>query len=303
MVSVAARMGARGRTGAPWSERHFPFLVLLPALAFLFLISVFPLVYNLVVSFQRLSMFEADTSFAGFENYRELLADDRFWGSLVNTLIFAGLALPAQVVLGVAMAHLFSRDFPLKRVFVALLLLPAMISPIVAGSSWKLMFDNRYGPVNQIIGWFAGEDVTVIWTVDPMFVYPAILIVEIWQHTPFVFLLVLAAYANVDRELIESAELEGASGWTIFRRIILPAIRPVLVVVITIRALDLFRLFDIVWILTRGGPGTRTETVSMYAYQQGFVEFETSYAAAMSFVILAILFAATVAALRRIGVR
>jgi multiple sugar transport system permease protein len=142
----------------------------------------------------------------------------------------------------------------------------------------------------------------VLWIINPLLVYPAILIVEIWEHTPFVFLLLLAALASVDRNLIDAAEIDGASAWRIFRRVKLPSIRPVLVVVVAIRALDIMRLFEIVWALTRGGPGSMTETISIYAYLLGFEQFETSYTAAMAFVLIAILSTLVVFTLRRVEI-
>jgi multiple sugar transport system permease protein len=180
--------------------------------------------------------------------------------------------------------------------------MPVVISPVIAGATWRLLFDNRFGPINQVLGWFAGEPVTILWTVDPNFVYPTILIAEIWQWTPFMFLLLLAALTNVDKSQLEAAELDGAGFWRTFRRIVLPAIWPVLAIAVLIRALDLFRLFDVVWALTRGGPGTLTETFSIYAYVQGFQQFETSYTAAMAFVVIVILAVTVTLALRRMEI-
>ena len=173
---------------------------------------------------------------------------------------------------------------PGRQVFVALLVLPVVISPIVAGAMWRLLFDNRFGPINQILGWITGQETTMLWTVNPGLVYPAILSAEIWQWTPFMFLLLLAALSNVDQSQLEAAAIDGAGFWRTFRKIVLPAIWPVMAIAVLIRALDLFRLFDVVWALTQGGPGTMTETISIYAYVQGFQQFETSYAAAMAFV-------------------
>ena len=167
---------------------------------------------------------------------------------------------------------------------------------------WRLLFDNRFGPINQIISWFTGEPATILWIVNPSFVYPAILIAEIWQWTPFMFLLLLAALSNVDRSLIEAAQIDGAGFLTTLFKITLPLIKPVIWIALLIRGLDLFRLFDIVWALTKGGPGTRTETISIYAYIQGFQQFETSYAAAMAFVIIVILSLLVMLALRRVEI-
>ena len=285
---------------ADFADRRFKHLVIAPAVLVLLLIGVFPIVYTLVVSLQNINMLEEDTSFSGLMNYAQLLHDLRFWQALLHTLIFLAIALPVEVALGLLLAFLFLERMPGRQVFVALLVLPVVISPIIAGATWRLLFDNRFGPINQIVSWFAGEPTPILWVVNPSFVYPAILIAEIWQWTPFMFLLLLAALSNVDKSQLEAAEIDGASFLTTFRKIVLPAIGPVLAIAVLIRGLDLFRIFDAVWQLTRGGPGNKTETLSVFMYIKGFQGFETSYIAALV-VVLALLFSALVmAALQRV---
>lgn len=265
-------------------DRHFRHILLLPALIFLLALGTMPVLYNLFVSFQDITMLDENRSFAGALNYQRLVSDTRFWEAWGHTFLIAAIALPIQIVLGLGLGVLFLPEFPAKRVFVALMVLPTVISPIVAGASWRLMFDHQFGPVNQILGWFMGEAPVILWTTDPSFVYPAIVILEVWAHTPFVFLLLLAALAQVDRSLIDAAEIDGASRWTVFRRVVLPTIRPVLFTVILIRFVDLMRLFDFIYALTQGGPGTTSETISVYMYVQGFQQFATSYTGALAFV-------------------
>ncbi len=300
-TSYEGALPRRSRTGS-FTERNFKYLMIFPAVLVILLIGLFPIIYTLTISVQNLTMLSEDTSWHGFVHYSRLLDDPRFWDSLRHTLIFVAIALPAELLLGLALAYLFLDRMPGRQIFVALLVLPVVTSPIIAGATWRLMFDNRFGPVNQIISWFAGEPVTILWTVDPAFVYPAILIAEIWQWTPFMFLLLLAALTNVDQSQLEAAEIDGAGFWRKFRRIVFPAIWPVMAIAILIRGLDLFRLFDVVWALTRGGPGTRTETFSIYAYVQGFQQFNTSYTAAMAFVVIVLLAASITLALRRMEI-
>jgi multiple sugar transport system permease protein len=226
----------------------------------------------------------------------------RLWQSLGHTLIFTAVALPVELALGLLLAHLFLEKMPGRAIFIALLTLPTMISPIVSGATWRLLFDHHFGPINQIIAWIAGHQVPIIWIVNPNTVYPAILICEIWQWTPFMFLILLAALSNVDKSLLEAAELDGAPYVTVFRRIVLPAIWPVMSVALMIRGLDLMRLFDIVWALTRGGPGTMTETVSIYTYLQGFEQFEVSYTAAIAFLMIILLTVAVMWLLKRMEI-
>jgi len=281
-------------------DRAFRLALVAPSIAVLLLVGVFPLVYLIVVSFQNITMTDVDTSFQGLLNYELLLDDERLWESLLHTLIFIAVALPIELVLGLAMAQLFIERIPGRAVFIALLVLPVLVSPIVAGATWSLMFDNRFGPINQILGWFAGHPVSLLWTIRPELVYPAILVAEVWQWTPFMFLLLLAALSAVDKSQLEAAAIDGASWWRTFRQIVLPAIWPVMAVAILIRALDLFRLFDIVWALTKGGPGTMTETVSMFAYVKGFQQFETSYVAAVSLLIIVLLSTLVLWTLKRV---
>ena len=209
------------------------------------LIGLFPLVYSLVISFQNMTMTDQDTSFHGLMNYAQLFRDHRLWQAILHTLLITAVALPLELVLGLMMAQLFLDNMPGRQLFVALIVLPTIISPIVAGATWRLLFDHRYGPINQIISWLAGHQLVLLWTVNPRLVYPAIFICEIWQWTPFMFLILLAALSHVDRSLLEAAELDGARFWRIFFKIVLPAIWPVMAIAILIRGLDLFRIFDI----------------------------------------------------------
>ncbi len=286
-------------TAAAHPDRHFKHWLIAPAVFLLLLVGLFPLFYSLAVSFMRIDMMDVDTSFHGLYNYVNLFKDARLWQSLGHTLLITAIALPIELVAGLAMAYLFLERMPGRQIFVSLLVLPTIISPIVAGATWRLLFDNQYGPINQMLGWVWGERVNALWTISPTLVYPAIIFCEIWQWTPFMFLILLAALSNVDKSLTEAAEIDGASFWRTFRRIVLPAIWPVMAIAILIRGLDLFRIFDIIWALTLGGPGTMTETISIYAYSQGFKQFETSYTAAMAFLVIAILTVVVTWAIRR----
>ena len=283
-------------------ERVFKYLLIAPAVFVILLIGLYPLIKLIVTSFQNISLFDNDTSYQGFINYARLFDDGRLWKSLLHTIVFTVIALPIELVLGYLLALLFLEKLPFKQTLVALILLPTIISPIVAGSTWRLMLDQRFGPINQIIGWFAGGEVKLLWTVETALVWPAILIAEVWQWTPFMFLLLLAALSNVDKEQLEAAQIDGASRWMTFRRIVLPAILPVMFIAVLIRALDLFRVFDVIWTMTQGGPGTFTETISIYAYKMAFREFEISYSAAIAFLVIFILTVIVVWALRRVEV-
>jgi multiple sugar transport system permease protein len=285
---------------AGFADRNFKYFLVGPSIFVLLLIGIFPLVYLLLVSFQGITMMEADTGFVGLRNYAHLFHDQRLWQALLHTVIFTTVALPLELVLGLAMAQLFLDRLPGRQIFIALLVLPVVVSPIVSGATWSLMFDQRFGPINQVIGWITGGQQTLLWTINPKLVYPAIIAAEVWQWTPFMFLLLLAALANVDKSQLEASAIDGAGYWRTFFKIVLPAIWPVMAVAILIRGLDLFRLFDIVWALTKGGPGTMTETISIFTYVKGFQQFETSYTAAVALLIIVLLSVVVFAALKRV---
>jgi multiple sugar transport system permease protein len=296
-VSAPTRVTAQPRR---LGERGFKYLLVAPSIVVLLLIGVFPLVYLLVVSFQGITMTETDTGFVGLRNYSMLFQDSRLWQALLHTVIFTAIALPIELILGLLLAQLFLDQLPGRPIFIALLVLPVVVSPIVSGATWSLMFDHRFGPINQIVGWIAGRETILLWTINPDLVYPAIIAAEVWQWTPFMFLLLLAALANVDASQLEAAAIDGAGYWRMFLRIVLPAIWPVMAIAILIRGLDLFRLFDIIWALTKGGPGTRTESISTFTYVKGFQQFETSYTAAVALLIIALLSVVVFMALKRV---
>jgi multiple sugar transport system permease protein len=278
----------------------FKYQLIAPSIIILLIIGLFPLVYTLVVSFQGITMMDNDTSFHGIKNYVAIADDTRFWGALFHTVMFTVTALPIELFLGLFMAQLFIEKLPGRQIFIALLVLPVVVAPIVSGATWSLLLDNRFGPINQIINWFMGEELTLLWTINPTLVYPAIFLAEVWQWTPFMFLLLLAALSAVDKAQLEAAAIDGASYWMIFTKITLPSIWPVMAVAILIRGLDLFRLFDIVWALTKGGPGTMTETISTFTYVKGFQQFETSYTGAVALLIIIILSFVVIGALRKV---
>lgn len=273
-----------------------------PAVFILLLIGLYPLIKLLLLSFQDVTMFGADTSFQGSRQFERAFGDARLWWSLLRTFMFAAVALPLELIFGFFLAVMFLGRVPMRQLWIGIILMPAIISPIVAGSTWRLMFDQRFGPINQIIGWVAGADFELLWTLNRDFVWVAILIAEVWQWTPFMFLLLLAALNNLDREQLESASLDGAPVWMVFRCIVLPTILPVMFIAILIRALDLIRIFDVIWTMTQGGPGTITETISLYAYQLAFREFDLSYSAAIALLVILVLTALVMWALRRVEV-
>jgi multiple sugar transport system permease protein len=298
-MTIATEFGTRGGILA---ERNLKYVLIAPAVFIILLIGLYPILHSLVVSFQDVSALFKNYDFVGFMNYGRLFGDGRLWYAMLHTLIITAIALPLELVLGLLMAQLFLEKMPLRQLMVALAIIPSVLSPVVVGASWRLMFDDRFGPINAAIRLLFDERFSLPWVISPIAVYPALLITEVWQWTPFMFLMLYAALSNVDQSLEEAAKIDGAGYWTIFFKIALPSIWPVMAIALIIRALDLVRIFDIAWVLTRGGPGTFTETISIYLYQRGFRQFETSYTAAMVVMIVIVLSVVVVWFLRRMEV-
>ena len=268
------------------------------------LVGLFPFLWAVVCQLSEHHRLQSEPAiWVGLANYAEALSPMRGSGPhSAAPLLHPRRGTAARIGPRPAARLHFQADRPFKRLFVALLVLPAVVSPMVAGSMWRLMFDHKFGPFNQIIGWIAGQPIVLLWIVKPHLAYWAILIAEVWQWTPFMFIILLAALANVQREQLEAAEIDGAGRFRIFFRIVLPAIMPVLSIALLIRALDLFRIFDAVWQLTRGGPGNQDRNTSIFMYLRGFQSFETSYTAALVVVLLILLSVVVTLALKRMEI-
>lgn len=223
--------------------------------------------------------------FVGLANYRSELADPVFWQAMATTFVIMALALLVQLPLGLGLALLLHRELAGTRLFRSALLIPMLLTPVAIGLMWRFMFEADLGVVNWLlreaglggINWL-GSRWPAIW---------AVVIVDSWQSIPFVMLMLLAGLGGLSREPLEAARLDGANGWQTLRYVTLPMLRPVLLVVLTIRLIDLFKLFDVIFILTsRGGPGTATQTLGLLTYNTGFIFLATSRAAALGVVIM-----------------
>ena len=291
-----------GKRSGIFGEHNFKYVLIAPAVFVLLFVGLYPVLYSLVVSFQNVSIMGTDYSWSGFTHYSRLFSDERLWNSIFHTALITVIALPLEFIFGLLLALLLLKKIPFQRLFVGLLIIPAVLSPVVVGATWRLMFDDRFGPINAIIRLVYDERFSLPWTINPGWVYPALMITEIWEWTPFMFLMLYAALSNVDQSLQEAAEIDGAGYWAILFKISLPLVWPIIAIALIIRALDLVRIFDIVWILTRGGPGSLTETISIYIYHRGFQQFDTSYTGAIVFLVVIMLSIITIYALRRMGV-
>jgi multiple sugar transport system permease protein len=264
-------------------------LLVLPALVLILGLSIIPLIQSLVLSFQRWDLQSQEHPFVGLQNYRDVLLDPRVWGALQNTGIIVVCAVAVEFFLGLGLALIFVGDFRGKRFAMPLLMLPVMVVPIVVGLTWRMLWDNQFGAINQTLSWIAGREVNILWLAHRDTALFAMILTDVWQWMPFMFLVLLAALSSVNPELYEAASLDGAGWWDALRDVSLPGIARVIAVAILFRALDAFKVFDLVYVFTQGGPGTSTESISWYIYELGFKFFRLGYASAVSFVVVILL--------------
>jgi multiple sugar transport system permease protein len=269
-----------------WWERNLRYLFVLPSVVMILAIGLFPLLYSLSISFLQWDLQRPERRFIGLKNYTKALEDNRMWEAMGHTLVIIIVAVALELLLGLILAQTLSTHLPGKRFIMPLLLLPVVMAPLIVGYTWRMLWDTQYGPINQVLGWVLGQPMETVWLANPRTVYPAILITEIWQWTPFMFLVLLAGIVAIDPQLKEAAALDGATAWQTLRFVTLPIVQPIIVLAILFRALDVFKLFDIIFSLTGGGPGSQTETISYYVYILGFKNFRLGYTAALSILVL-----------------
>ena len=280
-------------------SRLSKYAMVAPAVVLIVSLTIFPVLYLLWISLLDWDLQRAGRAFVGLANYAGALQDRRMWEALAHTLLIMAVAVTAELVLGLVLAEVLAGALPGKRVVIPLLILPVIMSPIVAGYGWRMLWDTQYGPINQLLGWLLGRPVTLVWLINSKTVYFSLIVTEVWQWTPFMFLALLAGLVAISPEIHEAAAIDGAGRWQRFWQITLPLVRPLMLVALLIRALDVFKIFDTVFSLTFGGPGTFTETITLYVYLLGFRNFRLGYTAAMAVLVLALVSLATTALLRR----
>ena len=272
---------------APPAAKRFAFLTdrwlaglfISPALALLLFLSIWPLIRLVWLSFTDYSVTrDVPASFIGLANYTDVLTDPVVHKRALTTAIFVVGAVGLQTILGFAIAFLISRRTKGRGALTTLFLIPMMLSPIVVGLFWKFMLDVQFGVVNSFLNSLGLG--TVEWLTRQRLALFSLIIVDTWQWTPFIMLIALAGLTAVPKYLYEAAEIDRASEWFKFRRITFPLVWPLLLIAIMFRAIEAFRLFDLVYILTGGGPGGTTETLSYNVYKVAFFGFDTGRASA-----------------------
>lgn len=226
-----------------------------------------------------------EAGFYWFWNFNDLWFDTRFINSLWRTALVVVVAVGFELVIALGLALLFLDEWPWRKLAVSILILPMMIVPVDAANAFFMLFNDR-GPINHLIGLVTGQDFQFSWLSDPDWALAPIIACEVWQWTPLMFLLLLTGLMNLPQNQVRAALALGASPVRIFFRIMLPLLMPVILVALLIRSIETFKIFDAVYILTRGGPGSSTETISMYMYNGAFVFFRIGYIAAAGLIVL-----------------
>jgi len=253
------------------------------------IVLVMPLLVALYMSFTDWSPTRGsllNAGFVGFENYSDLLIyDTRFIFAVIRTLLISVVCLSLEFTLGLGLAVLFMREFRGKSVLFSAFLTPMMILPVVVGYTFWMLFQSN-GPVNQVLEFFLGADATLEWFRSAPLAVTAVVVTEVWHWTPLFFLILLSGLNSVPENPVRAAVILGANPRQVFWRVVMPMLKPVITVAFVIRTMEIIKLFDEVYMLTRGGPGSSTETISLYIYKLAFNDFQLAYGAAAAFIVL-----------------
>ena len=292
-VGALAAGGAHHRL-RKWlaSERVFrliPFVLVESLFILVILVPFILTVYISLLKWRANRPFET-ARFSGFENYESVLTNDQFWLAVGRTFYFGGVAVALELLIGFILAMLVSRCRRSKKFYTTIFLIPMMIVPIVVGYNFSMIYVDS-GPLNQILAPFlerVGIDPRIRWLSDPIAAQWAIIIADVWQWTSLTFLIFLSGFSALPRQLIDAARVMGATPWQILWRVQLPLLKPAIVIAVIIRSMEALKMFDPVVLLTFGGPGTSTQTVAYFLWEQVWVFNKFSFGAAASVLLLII---------------
>lgn len=282
-------------------RRLIAWFLALPTLTFILVVVVFPTLYAVIISFLRWDAQLPDQPFIFLDNYTAIIGEERVGDAVWNTLRIALASVALEFVLGIGLALLFVDKFLGRSMILSLLILPLMLAPVIVGQTWRMLWDTRFGAINHLLSMVKGEPVELLWLANADLGIVAIILTDVWQWTPFVFLITLAGLLAINVELYESASIDGALGWDIFWYITLPILRPIVLVALLFRLLEALKIFDTLYLLTNGGPGYTTENFSFYLYQQGFNYLRFGYSAAGSILFLIVIIIISTILVRYIG--
>jgi multiple sugar transport system permease protein len=307
LVSAPGAGGAVARYGlarpsplSAWAERHVGWLLAAPAVLLILALTAYPLAYSLWVSFVNYDFLVPGHAFVGWRNFAQVIADPEARSALGVTVVLSTLDVAIELLLGLGLALLMEKPLAGRGVAMSILIIPLFISPVIVGQFWALLLQRPFGPVDYLLSQALGHPVEINWLSAFPWNFAALIAADVWQWTPFMFVILLAGLTALPHEPYEAAVIDGASGWQAFRYITLPQLAPMILLAVTFRLLDAVKLFDTVFMMTGGGPGTSTYTASFYLYEQGFQHFHLSEATAGSWLFLILTAAAITALVRRL---
>jgi multiple sugar transport system permease protein len=280
----ALAAGARRPRMRGWGERYVQYWLILPALLTMCTVLVYPLVYSLWISFFDWNITSVARPFLGLRNYVEALTNASSQFIFAQNIAFTVICIALEFVIGMALALLLARQFVGRGLARTLLLLPMLTAPVLAGFNFRWIFNDRFGLANQLLIQLGLQPYA--WLADANLARAVIVLVTIWQGIPFMMLLLLAGLESLPASPFEAAIVDGASAWQRFLHIALPLLRPVIVVAVSLRVIDLFRTFDTIYIITFGGPGHATELLPFYIYRAAFSSGRFGFASALSYIVL-----------------
>lgn len=275
-----------------WFDRNLKWIYTLPALLFVLLMMVFPILYTVRISFYEWSM-SATTppKWVGLANYLALFKDERFWHAVTSTFYFTILAIVLQTVLGVAIAVLLNREFFGKNLVKTLFLLPMVATPVAMGLVWLLIYEPSIGVANLLLKSLGLP--AQLWLASPSQVIPSLVLIDVWEWTPMIALIVMAGLSTLPSDPYEAADVDGATLWQKFAYITLPLLRPTIIVAVMLRLIDVLKTFDIIYSTTQGGPNLASETLNLYGYVQGFQYFKLGMASSLLVIFFALVMGLT----------
>ena len=266
-------------------NRRAKYFFIFPAIIWVLAFTIFPLIYSLGLSFFRVRL-GRPAQFVGLNNFARIFSDYKVGNSLKVTLLYVAITVSIQLILGTLIALLFNQEMRGKNIFRALLILPIFCTPVAVGYLGLTIFYEEGGPINSIL--MSLFNLKIPWLSSRIWAWVAVFLLDIWQWTPFCFLVILAGLQSLPEEIYDAAYVDSSSEWEIFRKITFPMIQPVIMVVLLLRLIESFKIFDVVYSLTGGGPGTATEVYSLYTYRTGMKFFDLGYASALGYLLLAI---------------
>ncbi|MEO6270989.1 MAG: sugar ABC transporter permease [Lautropia sp.] len=269
-------------------RRRVYYLFIVPALVVIGAVIIFPWLFTVYMSAFDWKIGSV-AHFVGFDNYTSLVGNRRFIESVVRTFYFTALAVIAPVILGTIAALIFHREFPFRGILRGVFILPMMATPVSIALVWTMMFHPQQGVLNYLLSLIGLPP--SLWVYSPTLVIPSLVMVEVWHWTPLVMLIVLGGLAALPVEPYESAKLDGATEWQVFRHITLPLVAPFMLVAIVIRTIDALKAFDTIYVITSGGPGTASETINLYLYLQAFAFYNIGNASAVVVIFFVIILA------------